>query len=304
MMDIKGIDLNLLVSLDVLIEEANVTRAAARLGISQPALSSQLARLRDLFGDPLLVPSETGRGMLPTTRALDLRDPLHAALKDIETVVRRPPGFDPMTDDRVFNIAASDNSTITLGVFLVERLRDIAGPGIRIAFQTARADLVAAQLERGDVDILIGSRHMVPPTMKARKLFDENYVMVQRKGHPRGTGALDLDSYCALDHVLVSTSGGSFRGTIDEQLEAFGRKRNVVLSVHQFVLAPIVVERTDYVSTLPERLVRCRAARLDSFELPFIAKGYSIYAAWHPRSQADPAHNWLRQQLIEMGRLH
>ncbi|WP_036840606.1 LysR family transcriptional regulator [Pleomorphomonas oryzae] len=297
-MDMRGIDLNLLASLDVLIEEANVTRAAARLGISQPALSAQLARLRDVFGDPLLVPSETGRGMLPTTRALELRDPLHAALKDLEIVVRRPPRFDPMADERRFAIAASDNATIVLGLALIERLKGIAGPGIRISFQTARGDIIAAQLERGDIDLMIGSQLMVQPAMKARKLIDERYVMVQRKGHPRGTGPLDLQVYCALDHVLVSTSGGSFRGFIDEQLEPLGYRRNVALSVHQFILAPMVVEHTDFVSTLPERFARRFADRVDIFELPFAAQGFSLHAGWHPRSHADPAHRWLREQLV------
>lgn len=297
-MDMRGIDLNLLASLDVLIEEANVTRAAARLGISQPALSAQLARLRDVFGDPLLVPSETGRGMLPTTRALELRDPLHAALKDLEIVVRRPPRFDPMTDERRFAIATSDNATIVLGLPLTERLRAVAGPGVRLSFQAARGDAIAAQLERGDIDLMIGSNRMVQPAMKARKLIDERYVVVQRKGHPRGTGPLDLVAYCALDHVLVSTSGGSFQGFIDEQLEPLGYRRNVALSVHQFILAPMVVEHTDFVSTLPERLARRFADRVDIFELPFAAEGFSLYAAWHPRSHADPGHRWLREQLV------
>lgn len=302
-MDMRGVDLNLLVSLDVLIEEANVTRAAARLGISQPALSAQLARLRDLFGDPLLVPSETGRGMLPTTRALELRDPLHAALKDLEIVVRRPPRFDPTTDERRFAIAASDNATVVLGLALIERLKATAAPGIRLSFQTARGDLIAGQLERGDIDLMIGSHLMVQPAMKARKLIDERYVMVQRKGHPRGTAPLDLVAYCALDHVLVSTSGGSFRGFIDEQLEPLGYRRNVALSVHQFILAPMVVEHTDFVSTLPERFARRFADRVDIFELPFAAQGFSLYAAWHPRSHADPAHRWLREQLVAVSGL-
>src|SRR5580658_4288447 len=112
MIDLKGADLNLLVSLDALIDEANVTRAAARLNVTQPALSAQLARLRDLFRDPLLVPSRTGRGMIPTARALELRGPLHVALKDLETVIKRPPAFASLTAERSFAIAASDYSTV------------------------------------------------------------------------------------------------------------------------------------------------------------------------------------------------
>ncbi|MEJ2631264.1 MAG: LysR family transcriptional regulator [Acidihalobacter sp.] len=298
-MDDKNIDLNLLASLDVLIEEANVTHAAARLGISQPALSAQLARLRDLFDDPLLVPSETGRGMLPTVRALELKTPLHAALKDLEAAVRRPSTFDPLTDERSFAISASDYATVVFGLTLIERLRAVAGRGIRISFQNVRTDAIGAQLERGDLDLLIGSERMVPPTMKARKLIDERFVMIQRKGHPRGTVAVDLDGYCALEHVLVSTSGGSLHGFIDEQLAELGYRRSVVLSVHQFILAPMVVEATDFVSTVPERLARRFADRIDIFELPFAARGFSLYAAWHPRSHADPAHVWLRNRLVE-----
>jgi DNA-binding transcriptional LysR family regulator len=298
MIDIKGADLSLLVSLDALIDEANVTKAAARLNLSQPALSAQLARLRDLFRDALLVPSRTGRGMIPTARALELRVPPRAALKELETAIKRPPAFDPLTADRSFSIAASDNATLVLGVDLIERVQEVAGPAVRVSFRTPSADLIAAQLERGEVDLLIGSERMVPSGMKIRRLMDERYLMAQRKGHPRGKKPLDLKTYCSLSHVLVSTSGGSFRGEIDEQLERIGRRRRVVLSVHQFVLAPMFLRITDYVATLPARFVDRFADELDTFELPFKARGFTLSTAWHPRNQADPAHIWLRKQFV------
>lgn len=181
-------DLNLLTSLDMLIEEANVTRAAERLGLSQPALSAQLARLRGIFGDPLLIPSETGRGMIPTARALALRDPLRAALKDLETVVQKPADFDPHRDERTFTIAASDLATMVVGFPLVERLREISATAIRIGFRSLSSGIAAsAVLERGDADLVIGAGQRLPETLKARKLFDERYVVIQRKHHPRGT---------------------------------------------------------------------------------------------------------------------
>lgn len=300
MLDIKGADLNLLVSLDTLLDEANVTRAAARLGVSQPGLSAQLARLRELFGDALLVPSETGRGMLPTARALALRAPLHAALQQLRAALRQSDAFDPLTDERHFCIAASDNTTLVIGLPLVKHLRDNVGPGVRLSFQPSRAGAVGAQLERGEIDLLLGPQHIVPPTMKARKLFDETYVMVQRREHPRGTAALALDDYCALDHVLVSPSGGSLRGFIDEQLEQIGHQRRVVLSVHQFVAAALAVQATDCVATLPRRFAQQFTSQLDLFDLPFDAQGFSVYAAWHPRSQSDTAHAWLRNILVEV----
>jgi DNA-binding transcriptional LysR family regulator len=298
MIDLRGADLNLLVSLDALIDEANVTRAAARLNLSQPALSAQLARLRDLFHDPLLVPSATGRGMIPTARALQLRAPLHAALKDLETVIKRPPAFNSLTAERTFAIATSDHLTVVLGMGLIERNHKVAGPGVRVSFRAPNPDLIGPQLERGEIDLLIGGQREVPSEMKSRKLYDERHVMAQRKGHPRGTKALDLDTYCGLSHILVSISGsGSFHGDVDEQLKKIGRRRHVALSVHQFVLVPMLLRTTDHVAALPSRLLDRFADQLDAFELPFEARGYTISAAWHPRNHADPGHIWLREQF-------
>jgi DNA-binding transcriptional LysR family regulator len=300
MIDLRGTDLNLLVSLDALIEEANVTRAAARLNVSQPALSAQLARLRQLFHDPLLVSSRSGRGMIPTARALELKGPLQLALKDLENIVKRPPVFDPSTASRTFAIAASDNATVILGVGFIERIRELAGSDMRVSFQTPSLELIADQLEHGEVDLLIGSERMIPKGMKgmkARTLFHDHYLMAQRKGHPRGGKALDLESYCGLSHLLVSTSGGSFHGDIDEQLEKVGRRRRVALSIHQFSLAPIFLRATDYVATLPARFVRRFTGELEVFDLPFKARGYSLAAVWHPRNDADPGHSWLRGEI-------
>lgn len=297
MIDLKGADLNLLVSLDALIEEGNVTKAAARLNVSQPALSAQLARLRDLFRDPLLVPSKNGRGMIPTARALELRGPLHVALKDLETVLKRPPIFDPLTVERTFAIATSDHLTVALGEGLIARVQKVAGPGVRVSFRIPSPDLIATQLERGQVDLLIGDERNVPSGMNSRRLFDDGFLMAQRRGHPRGTKPLDLNTYCGLPHILVSTSGGSFRGHIDEQLEKIGRRRRVVLSIHQFSHAPIFLRITDYVATLPAHHLSRFSDELDTFELPFKSRGFTVTACWHPRYQADPAHIWLREQL-------
>lgn len=299
--DWNGLDLNLLRSLDILIEEGNVTHAAPRLGVTQPGLSAQLARLRAVLDDPLLVPAESGRGMVPTSRAAALREPLRAALKTLEAVVCAPTRFDARTDARTFSILASDNAVVVLGLPLIERLREVAGPGIRLSFARGRGD-VASLLERGEVDLLIGSDRMVPLAMKARRLLEETYVMVQRKNHPRGRAPPDLDAYCQLEHVLVSTSGGSFHGFIDEQLETLGRQRTVVLSVDQFVMAPMIVMSTDLVSTLPRRLAARFADQLDIFDLPFAVRGFNLFAAWHPRAHADPALVWLRDQLVEVAK--
>jgi DNA-binding transcriptional LysR family regulator len=296
--DLRGIDLNLLVSLDALLEECNVTKAAARLHLTQPAVSTQLSRLRKIFDDPLLIPAASGRGMTPSARALGLIAPLHAALNDLQVVVRQRPAFDPYQDSRRFVIAANDNATAVLGLRLMEQLPGLAGSGVKIAFVHADQRQVALQLEHAEIDLLIGSERMVPSSMKARKLYDERFVMAQRKGHPRGASALDMDQYCALKHVLVSTSGGSFHGFMDEHLEQLGHRREVLLSVQNFTLLPDLLCNSDYVATLPSRLFERYRDRLDAFELPFQASGFSLFAAWHPRNQADPALLWLREALL------
>lgn len=300
LIDLRGIDLNLLVSLDALLEESNVTRAAERLHLTQPAVSTQLARLRQIFGDPLLIPAPSGRGMARSVRATELMAPLKAALSQLEAVVRRQPSFDPLADTRRFTIAGSDQAVDVLGFRLMRSWATRAGPNVQLAFVAAEHTASIERFERGEIDLLIGSERMVPAWAKARKLYDERFVFVQRKGHPRGSAPLDLDAYCAQDHVLVSTSGGSFFGFMDEHLQALGRARRVALSVQHFTVVPDLLALTDYVATLPSRLVTRHSDTLDVFELPFEARGFTMFAAWHPRSQVDPASVWLRETLADV----
>jgi DNA-binding transcriptional LysR family regulator len=296
--DLKGVDLNLLVSLSVLLDEGNVTRAAERLHVGQPALSAQLARLRRLFDDPLLVPSPGGRGMTATPRAQALEAPLHEVLRGLEQLVRQRPEFDPHRDERMFQVAETDNALVIVGLPLIESLAREAGPGVRLALRAPDAPEAIAQLERGDVDLLIGIGDRVPPTMRSRRLLTERFVLVQRHGHPRGTGALDLDAYCALTHVVVSSTGGSHSGLLDAHLAGLGRRREVMLSVQHFTLLPEIVRTTDHVATLPSRLAERHAATLERFELPFASPLFTLHAAWHPRQHADPALRWLRTMLV------
>lgn len=301
-MDMTRADLNLLVSLDVLLEEANVTRAARRLKLSQPALSAQLARLRDLFGDPLLLPAETGRGMTLTARAVGLRDGLRAALRDLDRVVTHAPEFDPAQSARAFQIAMSDNGVAILGVDLVAWIAAHAGPGIRVAFRPIDPAHIGAQMECGEVDLLISIKSLIPSAMKARVLLEDRYLMAQRKGHPRGPTPPDLDSYCALRHVMVSLDGGGFHGFMDNHLRKLGRRRVVAVSVPQYHLMPDILEATDYVGVMPSRLARRFAGRLDAFELPVPTHDISLFASWHPRMHADAGHQWLRERVAAIAK--
>lgn len=297
-MDIKGIDLNLLVSLDVLLKERNVTHAAARLNLSQPALSAQLSRLRQAFEDPLLIPADNGRGMDPTALALELVEPLHAALKDLEVLVRRRPRFDALNDIRDFRIATTDNGVVVIGLPLLRRLQTEAGSGIRLAFRLLDSTGSTEQVDRDDIDLLIAPPSMVPSMLKSRRLYDETYSMVQRKFHPRGNRRPELDAYCALDHILVSLDGGGFEGRVDKVLAETDRSRRVVLSVPSFTLVPPVLRTTDYVCTMPTRFVRTLDHDCECFELPFLVPGFAMHMAWHARHHHDPANLWLRQQVL------
>lgn len=299
--DLARIDLNLLVSLDILLAECNVTKAAARLHISQPALSAQLARLRELFGDPLLVPRQKGRGMTPTARALALHGPLRSALKTLGAVVQSELTFDPAKDERIFRVAVGDNATGAIGVPLAARLASHAGDRVRVAFSMAAPGEIGRLMEEGEFDLLIDSERAVPAGLLARVLRREEFVMAQRKGHPRGQRALDLDSYCALRHVVVSAARDSLRGYMDDYLERLGRRRNTLLVVPQAMMVPDILRTSDCVCTLPRMLLAPWLDLVDVFDLPFPTEPYHLALAWHPRNDADPAVQWLREQIVALG---
>lgn len=295
-MDIRQSDLPLLVSLNALLEENNVTRAAARLHLSQPALSAQLARLRELLDDPLLVPAESGRGMVPTARALALRAPLQEALRLLENVVRDPEAFDARTAERTFIVAANDNVMTMFGVELVRALAQQQGAGLRLSFRAPDLDGIVGRMERGECDLLLAAAQFIPAALKVAPLSNERFMLAQRKGHPRGPRAPTLKQYCALEHLLVSGKG-DFRGFIDERLEQVGARRRVAVTVPHYNLVPAILVNTDYVCTLPVRFLERYSEQLDILALPLDLPEFPIAMAWHPRSEHDAGHRWLRAQL-------
>jgi DNA-binding transcriptional LysR family regulator len=296
-MDIRSVDLNLLVALDALLAERNVTRAAARLALSQSAMSAALARLRSLFGDPLLL--RTSGGMLPTSKGEALVAPLRQVLGEIGRIVQQPGAFDPGATDRTFTIAASDYVEYAILPGLVDFL-EARAPRARLAVRPMDFGTVGRQLEAGEVDLGILGSKFAPPTVRSRPLFVERFVCVVRKGNPRVGERLTLDDYCALDHVLVSPSGGSFSAPADDALEALGRSRRVRLSVPHFLLVPEILRRSDMIAALPERLARGYGDRFRVFDLPFDLAPVSIVKVWHERTHRDPALVWLRQSLVDL----
>ncbi|WP_417539918.1 LysR family transcriptional regulator [Marinobacter sp.] len=292
-------DLNLLISLDALLAERNVTKAAARLNISQPALSAQLAKLRVLFDDPLLLPADRGRGMIPTSRALSLQAPLRSALGKLDAVVQEQLGFDPKTSDRRFQIALGDNATQVIGLPLVTLISQKGGPGIRAAFSSPSYELNAKRMEEGEIDLLIDVLPTLPGNMKMRVLLEEPFVMAQRKNHPRGQTELGLDDYCELRHVIVAPEHEGIGGFMDAYLTKLGRKREIGLKVPQFLMVPEILLTTDFVCTLPRSLLHQFEHHFDVFDLPFQTDNFVLAMAWHPRIHADPGVRWLRDLVTQ-----
>lgn len=295
-MDLRRSDLGLLLALDALLAEGGVTRAAERLGISQPALSAQLARLRDVFGDPLLVPA--GKRMAPTPLAEDLREPLHSLLDELQALVRERRAFEPAKDRRTLRVSATDYLHRVVTQPFADYLAD-AAPGVRLALLAFDARRAWTQLENDEIDLIVTSEGLTPEGARGRRLFDERFVYIQRPGHPRGTGPLDLDGFCHFDHILVSPVGGAFVGITDEALASVGRTRRVALSVPNFLLVVPLIAGSDRVAVVPERLARSYGRAVDVFEPPLPIPGFAVFSSWHSRRHRDLAHVWLRERLAE-----
>jgi DNA-binding transcriptional LysR family regulator len=296
-MDINGHNLALFASLRTMLDERNITRAAARLGISQPALSAQLARLRDVFGDQLLTPALSGKGMVLTPRGAELREPLRQALQQLEDVVNRPSVFDAAASDRTFTIGANDNAAAMMGPRLIQRLRESGLADIRLSFRSIDLSRLADQLEAGAIDIALISKAALPRGMSHQALLEEEFMMAQRKDHPRGSRPPSIAEYAALEHIIVSGDGGGFRGFIDDILKDLGFTRRVSVSVQYYSLVPLILQATDLVCTLPARFVSRYPGTLTPLPLPFDAGRFSLYATWHARFDKDPGLVWLRHQL-------
>jgi len=296
-MDIRSVDLNLLVVLDALLAERSVTRAAERLHLSQSATSAALARLRHVFGDPLLL--RTAGGMLPSSRGSELEMPVRTLLADVERIVQSGQDFNPGTSATTFTISASDYVEFTILPRLIDFLEENS-PSSRLAVRPMDFEAIGRQLEMGETDIALLSTANAPPDVRARPLYSERWVLIVRRDHPIVGEAIDLDTYCALDHVMVSPRGGGFTGAIDEALSQASRKRRVKLSVPHYLLVPEVVMRTDMMAALPERLAKAHEDRIRIVEPPFSIRGFTIALVWHERTHRDPAQHWLRQSIVQL----
>jgi DNA-binding transcriptional LysR family regulator len=295
-------DLNLLLALDALLTERSVTRASARIGITQSAASHALARLRKLTGDELLV---RGRdGMVPTLRAEAMGDPLRRALEDIRGTLSPPPAFDPKTARlRVF-IGTSDYAELVLLPGVMARLgREAPGVELRVVVP---GDEFGSDLASGKLDIVL-----MPPvpgdeglSIRRQQLLEERFVCVVRRGHPLAKKkALTLSRFASASHALISPWGKE-GGFVDDALARLGLKRRVTLALPHAMVAPHIVASSDLLLTMPERVARVLAPPLDLVIIEpspdLLLTGFTISMLWHERTHSDPARRWLRDVLVNV----
>jgi DNA-binding transcriptional LysR family regulator len=289
------LDLNLLETLDALLQEQSVTKAARRVGLSTPAMSHALARLRATLGDEVLV--RAGRDMVPTERARAMKDEVHEALARARALLRPRVEFSPRALAREFRVNATDHVVTVLGAALDELARREA-PQVLLRFLPISTD-DAAMLREGTVDLAVGIYADLPPELRTRVLFTDRFVSVLRRGHPAAKGRLSLDTFLSLDHVQVAPRGRP-GGDLDDWLAARGKRRRVTRAVPYFLSALQLVSESDAVLTISERMATRLAGTfgLVTLETPAPLRPYALSLLWHPRQDSSPEHAWLRQLFV------
>ena len=295
-MDMTQRDMGLLLALDALLEKQSVSAAAEQLGISQPAMSSQLRRLRELFDDPLLTPS--GRRLVATSRALELKDDLREQLQKMDALVRSNRGFDPITSRKTFRVVATDYALAILGPVLAKRLSDRA-PNCRLAYLPFAPKILWQQMVADEIDLAFVTG-MKLQEAKMRPGIEEGFCVILRKGHPLGNKQMTLQEFCFAEHILVSPEGGGFHGMTDRILGEMGLRRKVCISLPSFLLAPRLVAQTDYLCLLPRRLAAQYSELVDVLDPPFDTTNFKVDLLWHARRQHDPSHIWFRDLVAQL----
>jgi DNA-binding transcriptional LysR family regulator len=304
-MNFRTLDLNLLRVFDVVMVERNVTRAAERLAMTQPAVSNALRRLREAMGEELFVPGSTG--VTPTPQAIALWPAIREALAGLRELFD-PQGFDPAQDERRFTLAMADATAV---VILPPLLAVVEGSSVSLQIEPLATRDPRVLLERGSIDAAVGFFPDVARALAASlgdsetmldALYDCDYVCAMRRGHPLATQEpLTLDDYCAAAHVRVSFAGRP-HGFVDEKLAGLGRTRRVALMLGQYAAAVQVLSQTDLLGVLPRRYVQasCEADMLHVTALPFPMPRIEIGLLWHRRHERDAAQRWLREAILRV----
>lgn len=294
-MHIYGIDANLLVSLDALLRETSVTRAARRVGLTQSAMSHALARLREHLGDPLLV--RAGRQMVLTPKAEALAPRVARLVEEMSRLFAPDEGFDPAALARAFSLRTTDHILFVL-MPEIDALLNTEAPGVDLLVTSLNEQGVDV-LRHGQCDLVVGVFNDLPSDVREQALFTDRFVCLVRKEHPVARTGLSLAQYGAMPHVLVAPRGTP-GGIVDRVLAEHGLRRRVARSVPHFLVAPFLVTHSDAVVTMSERMAQRISPLLDLavLEPPVTLPHYTLSMAWHERHEGDPAHRWLRDVLV------
>jgi DNA-binding transcriptional LysR family regulator len=289
-------DLNLLLALDVLLTEGSVAKAARKLRLSPSAMSRTLARLREATGDPLL--ARAGRGLVPTPRANELRERVHALVLEAGSIMNAVEHMDPRKLVRRFNLRTSEGFVENFGARLIDQVRQ-AAPQVQLCF-LMKPDRASGPLRDGAVDLETGVvGDMQGPEVRAIALFRDRFVGVVRQGHPLSFGEMTPQRYCAGRHILVSRGEGD-RAPPDEALEKLSLKREITTIVGGFATAVALARASDLIASVPDRHTGVLKDGMHTFALPFPIPEMTVSLLWHPRMEADLGHRWLRRLVRDL----
>ena len=292
---LTSINLNLLPALDAVLQECHVTRAAARIGVTQSAMSYTLRQLRDLFDDPLRVRGP--HGMVRTARGEELAPRVRAALEEVERALE-PGHFDPATSARGFSIATADSTFFTVVLPLQQALAARA-PNVRLRLSLLGLRPYEERLESGEIDVALGMGFDDHPRVHRQLLYSEPYACVVRPDHPRIQGSLTLEQFVAERHIIVTRKTSRESTPMDEQLATLGHERVIAMQVPAFPLGLAAARTTDLVLSGPARFLRTEPAAmgLQVLDHPLPAGPFPVSMTWHARGDRDPANQWLRAQI-------
>jgi DNA-binding transcriptional LysR family regulator len=300
-LNLSAVNLNLLVHLDALVEEGNVTRAAKREGVTQSAMSHSLQKLRELLDDPLLVRHGARNELTSAARAL--RQPLRKALLDVQRIVRDAGRFDPTTAERLFQCACPDFLSVLLMPKVATRLQRRA-PGMDLEIVPNQPLRYPYLLETGEIDFALGGVLPAEPGIRRIKLYTETLACAVRKGHPRVKKRITAEQYARLGHCLITVGESRTPTWVDDRLRRLGLQRRIVVRTRSFLAAPQIVAHSDLVVTGPRRLCEYMAKPFDLqlFEFPLEPISFEEELLWHERAEDDPGHRWMRRVFAEVAR--
>ncbi len=292
--DIRSLDIGMLRTFDALMRERSVSRAAARLFLSQPAVSASLGRLREAFSDPLF--SRTAHGVEPTPRALALAPQVEKVLADIASLLDAQLPFEPAASNRIFRVAGSDHASRLVLPPLCRLLAQAASP-VRVVWEPPSAGPLAERLHRGLLDVAVVARIHPPRDVRTQLLYEDHYVYATRHGHPQTGHAVTVDDFCRTPHVFLGYGTSALEDVIDETLTGLGRERLAQIAVNSFGQIAELLMHSDYAAVIASRVAATYAGVLQAHGMPFALPRYRMLLCWDARADNDAGVQWLRHQI-------